>query len=386
MPKLLTRLKISEVSSVDRGAGGDCRILLMKRHKDVAAKAVAALEKSVASIIDCNENAATKRFALAESFAQFQTYMDREANGKLMGKGVLERTERGYRQTFEKIFGKADDGDDDEKDDKMTEIDKAHRDRGAGPHGLTGALLEHLHDRLERRREQHGYQKREEGSLDQHQELISIMKDCGGPVALCKGIVDRGRSPCGEHRLVAAITKAAAEQFNMSGDRAFAKLYESEESVRRACSLAKSAEFSVFDIEPIVVGGPDEMHAAVNDTEQSAVLRAHEEIVRIAREKFPFLPSDVAYARIFEDKNYAALAAQAHRRPGVYAMPNAVAYAKADPMPNTNTLAYAELMRKAAELRKAQPELSEAQAFSKIYTDAANLDLAKRERIESAPR
>jgi hypothetical protein len=324
MPKLLTRLKISEVSSVDHGAGEDCRILLMKRHKDVAAQAVAALEKSVVSIIASDESEEVKRFALAETFAQFQTYMEREAGGEPLGKGRLERVQRGYRQTFEKILSsKADDDGDDEKDDLMTDnIEKAHRDRGAGPHGLTGALLEHLHDRLERRREQHGYQKREEGPLDQHQELISILKDFG-PVRLCKGICERQRAPCDEAQLVAVLTEHAG------GDRGFAKLYETEPDVQRACSIAKAAEFSVFDIKPVVVGGPDAMHEANDDTEQSAVLLATKEIQRIGREKFPFLPADQQFARVFEDKNYAALAAQAHQRPGpttVYAMPKARAY------------------------------------------------------------
>ena len=132
------------------------------------------------------------------------------------------------------------------------------------------------------------------------------------------------------------------------------------------------------------------MHEA-NDGDDSAVLRAHEEIVRIAREKFPFLPADVAFARVFEDRNYAALAAQAHRRPGpstVYAMPYAkqdAAYTKSDPAPNTDT-AYAELMLKAEAYRDAHPDLSIAQAFEKIYTNRANIELAKRERVESAPR
>jgi hypothetical protein len=137
----------------------------------------------------------------------------------------------------------------------------------------------------------------------------------------------------------------------------------------------------------MVVGGPDAMNEA-NDDDDSAVLRAHEEIVRIAREKFPFLPADVAFARIFEDKNYALLAAQAHQRPGpttVYAMPKAAAYTKSDPVPNTDT-AYAELMLKAEAYRSAHPELSIAQAFEKIYTARANVELAKRERVESAPR
>lgn len=47
--------------------------------------------------------------------------------------------------------------------------------------------------------------------------------------------------------------------------------------------------------------------------------------------------------------------------------------------------AYGELMAKAAEYRKAHPELTEAQAFEKVYTNPANVELAKRERVESAP-
>jgi hypothetical protein len=35
---------------------------------------------------------------------------------------------------------------------------------------------------------------------------------------------------------------------------------------------------------------------------------------------------------------------------------------------------------KTAELRKAKPSLSEAQAFAKVYEDPANRDLVKRER------
>jgi hypothetical protein len=219
--------------------------------------------------------------------------------------------------------------------------------------------------------------------------LENILKDYG-PIKLCKHIVETQHAPCDEHELVTALTKAASEQFNMPGDRAFSKLFEAEESVRRACNIAacniaKSAEFSVFDIQPVVVGGPGAMNEA-NDDDDSAVLRAHEEIVRIAREKFPFLPADQAFARVFEDKNYAALAAQAHQRPGpttVYAMPRAAAYTKSDPVPHTNTLAYAELMLKAEAYRNSHPELSIAQCFEKIYTARDNIDLAKRERAEA---
>ena len=41
------------------------------------------------------------------------------------------------------------------------------------------------------------------------------------------------------------------------------------------------------------------------------------------------------------------------------------------------------LNAKAAELRKSHPELTEAQAFAKVYTDPANAELAKAERRAS---
>jgi hypothetical protein len=59
------------------------------------------------------------------------------------------------------------------------------------------------------------------------------------------------------------------------------------------------------------------------------------------------------------------------------------AHVKADRSEGT---AYNELQAKAAELRKARPELSEAQAFERVYSDRSNIELAKRERQESALR
>jgi hypothetical protein len=90
---------------------------------------------------------------------------------------------------------------------------------------------------------------------------------------------------------------------------------------------------------------------------------------------------------------YAALATQAHRRPAmtsIYKMPGSDdpgrgAYTKSDPAPNTDT-AYAELMLKAEAYQTAHPELSISQAFSKVYTDRGNVELAKRERRESVSR
>lgn len=44
--------------------------------------------------------------------------------------------------------------------------------------------------------------------------------------------------------------------------------------------------------------------------------------------------------------------------------------------------AYQELTAKAAELRKAKPDLSQEQAFAKVYEDPANAEIVKRQKLE----
>jgi hypothetical protein len=50
-----------------------------------------------------------------------------------------------------------------------------------------------------------------------------------------------------------------------------------------------------------------------------------------------------------------------------------------------NDDALSELNEKAAALRKARPELSEAQAFERVYSAPGNVELRKRERRQNAP-
>jgi hypothetical protein len=268
------------------------------------------------------------------------------------------------------------------------EIAKAHQHRG--PHELAASLVQHLHDRLDRHRERHGYTKsaKKEEPMD---TLTAIMKD-GSVTGVCAAIVAKGSTTITEHELVDAVGKIAVGRYSgLSEAQAFSRVLtastDEARALRDALKIAKSAEFSVFDISPVVVGAT---HAQDVDNATAAV-RATEEIQRIGREKFPFLSADQQFARIFEDKNYEGLARQAHSRPRpttIYRPPasQGTAYTKsADPAPNTDT-AYAALMAKAEQLRSERPELSVAQCFEKIYTDRANIELAKRERIESSRR
>jgi hypothetical protein len=48
--------------------------------------------------------------------------------------------------------------------------------------------------------------------------------------------------------------------------------------------------------------------------------------------------------------------------------------------------AYDALQAKAAEARKADPKLTQAQAFAKVYEDPSNVEIVKRERADNRPR
>src|ERR1700730_10449576 len=203
MTKLLTRLRIDEVSAVDRAAGEGTKIVLLKR--DAAPRSKPHVERAARRLRKYQE-----------------TKHERSFNA------VLARME----------MAKADaDGDNDDNDagtekradhhastvaDLLVESGRfPHRTAALdhllnSPHG--NALLARLHKAAD--------QTAKESNM-RSDTLESILKD-SSPVSVCKAIVDRGRSPCGEHELVTALTKAAAEQFNMPGDRAFARLFEAE--------------------------------------------------------------------------------------------------------------------------------------------------------------
>jgi hypothetical protein len=310
MPKLLTRLRIDEVSAVDRGAGENVKIMLMKRHKDVAAKAVAALEESVASILGCDDDDATKRYALAESFAQFQTYMQREAGGgKPLGKVTLERTQRRHRQAFEKILSKADDDDHDASDDpvRAPAVDH-HISRLADlvAEGSDGKLdraaalrwLLHHRDGIAMARTH----KREDETMSTGIEsLENIVKSHGvaGVVAIAKNITEADKSyALTETEFVHLIDTAARVAHSDLGARAFEKVYERNPVLAKAIAVIKAWP-SPMSLVPTLVGGPDAMHEAIDDTEQS---EAYQKLVDMAeRQRRAGESASQAFERVYLD-------------------------------------------------------------------------------------
>jgi hypothetical protein len=76
--RVLRNLKISEVSSVDRGAAEGAHVLLLKRaskRNEAVKQATARLAKSVGSIIA--DDSVDKNAMLAKTFSQFQEHLNK---------------------------------------------------------------------------------------------------------------------------------------------------------------------------------------------------------------------------------------------------------------------------------------------------------------------
>jgi hypothetical protein len=299
MTRLLTKLRISEVSAVDKGAGDGVRILLMKRDDD-RRRSKGPLER------------------YQRRLRKFEDIFMRKELDNMETSSTTGAT---YNRTRRPPDDDVDDDRDDDDDDDIEKQADHHAstvadllvEAGSFPH-RTAALQHLLHkpsgQALLTRMHKAAAKTEKESNMRHTETLESILKD-SGPVSVCKGIVERGRSPCGEHELVAALTKAASERHpELSPAQAFAELYKTE-SVWRACAIAKAMPF-VANVEPLMVGGVDATHEAINSTESS---EAYAQLKQLGARKWPTATEAQQFANAFTDPVNAALARKAHVRP-----------------------------------------------------------------------
>jgi hypothetical protein len=351
-----------------------------------------------------------------DSFTALDTRDGRRVTLRMMQKArtpadwleLFPNPERETRSVFEQIFrvGKAGDRDDggDENDDDRDEID---RDDGGGAsdHVLSrladllvesgrftdrGHALRHLTSHPDGVALVRTHKAKDNSPMD---TLHSIMKD-GGIAGVCAAIVAKGSTTLSQDEIVEAVGKIAVERYvGLSEAQAFAKIYsdggEEGRVLRQAINVAKAslAETMLGPGLPVtVVGGSAAQD--VNTVEEAEAARA--ELMRIGRKQWPRLTENQAYEQAFSDPRNATLVARLYQRPtptSIYPLPNewlrgdGTQHAKSD-----RGSAYGDLMEKAEEYRNAHPEISIAQAFTKVYTDPANVEIAKRERRESASR
>jgi hypothetical protein len=251
MPNVLTRLKITEVSAVDHGAGDGTKIVLMKRDDTPRSKPHV-------------ERHARRLRKFEEIFMRKE--LDNMETSPLTG-ATYNRTRR---PPDDDVFDDDDRDRERDDDDDVTGTEKrvghdastianllveagSHPDRASAlshllhsPHGQ--ALLARMH-------------KKDDPpmtSTSTHAEFVRDVVKQYGVVALAKSMVQDQKSyGLDELSFTRLATEHAQRVYpNDRPDSAFSKLYQSEESVRRACVILKSMPL-VADVTPVMVGGED---------------------------------------------------------------------------------------------------------------------------------
>jgi hypothetical protein len=289
MPRILTKLRISEVSAVDAGAGDGTKVVLMKRDDDVP-RSKPHLERYQRRLRKLRESRSFNAI-IKQLDDQEISELSRDDSG-----GGGGGTSDHHASTVADLLVEA----------------GSHPDRASAlshllhsPHGQ--ALLQRMHKAADQTA------KETTPMTTSHNELVQDIVKRFGIVALAKSMVQDQKSyGLDEHTFTRLATEHAQRVYpNFRPDSAFSKLYESEESVRRACQIAKAQT-----LEPVMVGGPDATHEAINNTEQSEAYQQLVDMAEKLRAESPFLLSaDQAFARVFENPKHAAIAAKAHRRP-----------------------------------------------------------------------
>jgi hypothetical protein len=251
---------------------------------DIVAKAVSALETSVSSILGCDESDTIKREALVETFGQFQEFM---AKSFPEGTNPDRRNDVNVGASNHRASQAA---------DLLVEA-KSFPDRAAAlqhllhsPQGQ--ALLTRMH-------------KKDDPpmtSTSTHAEFVRNVVKQYGIVALAKSMVQDGKSyGLDEHTFTNLATEHAQRVYpNDRPDVAFSKLYQSEESVRRACAIAKSMPFLV-SLEPVQVGAEDAQ--AVNDP-----AKAIEQLKQLGADRWPTASAADQFERALTAPEYHKLA------------------------------------------------------------------------------
>jgi hypothetical protein len=251
---ILRSLKIDEVSSVDKGAGDGCRVVLYKRD-DTAAPANGgdddeAFREALHYLMHTAQGASVVRRFFGPGGTNDTA--DIEHLARLVARGMREEASNSDdvepsdpQQPWADTIGDA------------TETEKVH-------------------------------------SMDRDEVLKGLVRRDGGIVGLCKRICKQGAGDISEHELTALITEhAMREHPDMSPDHAFTKAYMSPagEPLRRAVQITKGM------LQPVQVGG--------NDVDANDATAAYESLQKLAvdmRKRSPFLSTSQAFERVSKQR------------------------------------------------------------------------------------
>ena len=325
-PKILTRLRINEVSLVDRGAGEQCRVVISKR------------EEGADSVADGGDNIYDEnwyRQQVAASYRMNEEHL-RESTGAADHEPADDEPENPFSKIFQgvkipessaralakvaKLYKSSGDLDAENGDeDEATPVDELD-----GPPPPLDGTVETVSDKtitfdvgdktITARDERAlarwlSVQERITHKSNSPQESItmstidlSAVVKAYGLTALTKYMTSEGTSfGVSESELTTLATEHAKRVYpDDRGDVAFAKFYSSEDgaSLRRAIEIAKNASFT-------------------GDAEAEAdAAAACRELQAIGKARWGSLTPSQQFARAFETNP--ELAKRAHRRPSVF--------------------------------------------------------------------
>ena len=373
MPRILRNLKVNEVSSVDKGAGEGVRIMLMKREfsgkeRSAAADSGAAMPDGsypIKTVQDLKN--AIQAIGRAKNPAKAKAHI--KSRAKALGQSNLI-PDTWKRDTAAAVSALADVVESIAKDDscdKLAALDEAIED-----------FNKFLSD---------------DEDIDMTQdEITKAIADAVNKVkAENMAEIAKRDSEIATLKLGAMSAKQRAYYDSLSGDdakKAFADMSDDDRDAE--CDKAKTAKRGVAD-EPVVKALQAQNEEMRKQLDALRVEKAQAEFAKRAVEVGLSVEDGEVMRKAYSGDPEAQAALTKRFAETTKALREQVKtgklygeFSKGGPAQSAG--AYDELMAKANDLRKVKPDLSEAQAFSKVFEDRANRELVSRYRDEQAMR
>jgi hypothetical protein len=292
MTKVLTRLKIDEVSAVDKSAGKGTKIVLMKR----ASRPDATPADTLRAFPNPSRSGRSFNELMAEAMAKADA--DDGDNGG-SGSGGGSASDHPIAQLASLLVA-------------------------SGKFSDTAAALHHLLNTrhgsaLLHRTRTHKAEKGkpmdtvESLEAERREKLLDIGKG-GGAVAVAKIInADQDAHGLSEADYTTILTEHAARLYpNDRPDAAFAKVFADNGTdgvvLRKAHAVVKAAQFDAFSVVPQVISGGEWR----DDDDREQALK---QLAAIGRRMAPTATPEKQFAVAFEDPKNVALALRVHQRP-----------------------------------------------------------------------
>jgi hypothetical protein len=299
--RLLTRLRINEVSAVDRGAGEGVKIVLMKRGDEPPpdARSKGPLEKW---------ERAQRREAERREFEERERLIQGRERGAELFKHYLAKAEVAADRDVS-------------EDPKHAPTVEHHASKVAdllvetGRHPNRAAALDHLLHSARGAallRRVHKHHEEEPTMTPEQIEAARVEKFKSlNPVAVAKVIVDDGKSyGITEPELVELISNYD-RQPGETAAKCFSRHYEAQDenglAVRKAVQIAKD----MMSLEPTFVGAEDARDV-------NGATKAYNQLMQMAEEqraRAPWKTVAQLFSELMQDPKNSELASKAHQRP-----------------------------------------------------------------------